>query len=223
MEYEIKTASLTPNTISIAPGTVGTVITTDLTTSTISASYAPVGTMNYSRCHYGGNVIEENYENCGYTALFFFVDDIKSIREVVTGKVVEVTFYDDKKISACLREPDVFSIKTALYYIIAKRNYKALKKECVESDLDAIVEYMRYSKKWSNRVEEGMKVWEEQERKERRRQKRIAQKERRAEREKAKKLAEREEAIKIQEEAFLRAFKQIKADQIAEEMKHGQI
>lgn len=208
--------------------TVNTVYTNDLTTTTTTAQYT-AWTANYPYIPvYAGPIgnnkvnlsIDPELKTCTITCC---PDNFTKIREVVPGKVVEATFKDGKRLSVCLREPDVFSIETALYYILAKKNYKLLKLESTATSLDEIVEYMHYSRRWKDKVEQGMDVWEEQCKKERRRKKRIEQKERRAQREKDKKIAEREEQIKIQEEAFLRAFKQIRADQIAEEIKHGQV
>lgn len=118
--------------------------------------------------------------------------EIKDINIIVPNKVVEVTFTDGTKEKSVCREPDVFSLESAISICISKK-------------------IMGGSSAYNNAVKRGMKVYEdkqkreatekaEQERIEKKRAKRLAYKERRA----AKK---REEQVAIQAEAYLRAMK----------------
>lgn len=111
---------------------------------------------------------------------------------IVPDKVVEVTFADGTKEKSVCKEPDTFSLESAISICISKK-------------------IMGGSSAYNNAVKRGMKVYEdkqkreavekaEQERIEKKRAKRLAYKERRA----AKK---REEQVTIQAEAYLRAMK----------------
>lgn len=131
--------------------------------------------------------------------------EIKDVNIIVPDKVVEVTFADGTKEKSVCREPDTFSLESAISICISKK-------------------VMGGSSAYNNVVKRGMKVYEdkqkretakkvEQERIEKKRAKRLAYKERRAvkraEEEKQRKAKEREEQIAIQTEAYLRAMKEI--------------
>lgn len=118
--------------------------------------------------------------------------EIKDVNIIVPNKVVEVTFADGTKEKSICREPDTFSLESAISICISKK-------------------IMGGSSAYNNAVKRGMKVYEdkqkrenaekaEQERIEKKRAKRLAYKKRRV----AKK---REEQIAIQTEAYLRAMK----------------
>lgn len=119
---------------------------------------------------------------------------IVDVNPIVPNKVVEVTFADGTKEKSVCREPDTFSLESAISICISKK-------------------IMGGSSAYNNAIKRGMKVYEnkqkreaaeraEQERIEKKRAKRLAYKERRA----AKK---REEQIAIQAEAYIRAMKVI--------------
>lgn len=127
---------------------------------------------------------------------------IVDVNVIVPDKVVEVTFADGTKEKSVCREPDVFSLESAISICISKK-------------------IMGGSSAYNNVIKRGMKVYEdklkkeaeekaEQERIEKKRAKRLAYKERRAvkraEEENKKKAREREEQIAIQTEAYLRAM-----------------
>lgn len=127
---------------------------------------------------------------------------IKDINIIVPNKVVEVTFADGTKEKSVCREPDTFSLESAISICISKK-------------------IMGGSSAYNNAVKRGMKIYEdkqkreadekaEQERIEKKRAKRLAYKERRAakraEEEKERKAKEREEQIVIQTEAYIRAM-----------------
>lgn len=137
--------------------------------------------------------------------------EIKDVNIIVSNKVVEVTFADGTKEKSVCREPDTFSLESAISICISKK-------------------VMGGSSAYNNAVKRGMKVYEdkqkreatekaEQERIEKKRAKRLAYKERRAvkraEEEKQRKAKEREEQIAIQMEAYLRAMKEIGSIQYA--------
>lgn len=128
--------------------------------------------------------------------------EIKDVNIIVPNKVVEVTFVDGTKEKSVCREPDTFSLESAISICISKK-------------------IMGGSSAYNNAVKRGMKVYEdkqkreaavkeEQERIEKKRAKRLAYKERRAvkraEEENKRKAREREEKIAIQTEAYLRAM-----------------
>lgn len=128
--------------------------------------------------------------------------EIKDVNIIVPNKVVEVTFADGTKEKSVCREPDTFSLESAISICISKK-------------------IMGGSSAYNNAVKHGMKVYEdkqkreaaekeEQERIEQKRAKRLAYKERRAvkraEEENKRKAREREEKIAIQTEAYLRAM-----------------
>ncbi len=127
---------------------------------------------------------------------------VVDVNIIVPDKVVEVTFADGTKEKSVCREPDTFSLESAISICISKK-------------------IMGGSSAYNNAVKCGMKVYEkklefekyqkeEQERIEKKRAKRLAYKERRAaeraEEENQRKEREREEQIAIQTEAYLRAM-----------------
>lgn len=127
---------------------------------------------------------------------------VVDVNIIVTDKVVEVTFADGTKEKSVCREPDTFSLESAISICISKK-------------------IMGGSSAYNNAIRRGMKVYEdkqkreaaekaEQERIEKKRAKRLAYKERRAakraEEEKQRRTREREEQITIQMEAYLRAM-----------------
>lgn len=127
---------------------------------------------------------------------------VVDVNIIVPNKVVEVTFADGKKEKSVCREPDIFSLESAISICISKK-------------------IMGGSSAYNNAVKRGMKVYEdkqkkeatektEQERIEKKLAKRLAYKERRAvkraEEENQRKAREREEQIAIQTEAYLRAM-----------------
>lgn len=133
----------------------------------------------------------------------FYLPKVKDVNIIVPDKVVEVTFADGTKEKSVCREPDTFSLESAISICISKK-------------------IMGGSSAYNNAIKRGMKVYEdkqkreaagkaEQERIEKKRAKRLAYKERRAakraEEEKQRKAREREEQIAIQTEAYLRAMK----------------
>lgn len=120
---------------------------------------------------------------------------IKDVNILVPNKVVEVTFADGIKEKAVCREPDVFSLETAIAICISKK-------------------IMGGSSAYNNAVKRGVKVYEdklkeaelakaEHERIEKKRAKRLAYKEKKTAKRKAQ---EREEKIEIQKEAYIRAM-----------------
>lgn len=128
---------------------------------------------------------------------------IIDVNQIVPNKVVEVTFADGTKEKSVCREPDTFSLESAISICISKK-------------------IMGGSSSYNNAVKRGMKVYEdkqkresaekaEQERIDKKRAKRLAYKERRAvkriEEANQQKAKEREEQIAIQTEAYLRAMK----------------
>lgn len=127
---------------------------------------------------------------------------VEDVNIVVPNKVVEVTFADGTKEKSVCKEPDVFSMESAISICISKK-------------------IMGGSSAYNNAVKRGVKVYEdkqkreaankaEQERIEKKRVKRLSYKERRAakkaEEENQRKAREREEQIAIQTEAYLRAM-----------------
>jgi len=131
--------------------------------------------------------------------------EIKDVNIIVPNKVVEVTFSDGTKEKSVCREPDTFSLESAISICISKK-------------------IMGGSSVYNNAVKRGMKVYDaklekeadekaEQERIEKKCAKRLAYKKRRdarrTEEENLRKAREREEQIEIQKEAYLRAIKEI--------------
>lgn len=128
--------------------------------------------------------------------IFRYIPKITDVKIIVPNKVVEVTFSDGTKEKSVCREPDVFSLESAISICISKK-------------------IMGGSSAYNNAVKRGIKVYEdklkreefdkaEQERIEKRRAKRQAYKERRdAKREEI----EKEKQIEIQKEAYIRAMK----------------
>lgn len=127
---------------------------------------------------------------------------VVDVNIIVPDKVVEVTFADGTKEKSVCKEPDTFSLESAISICISKK-------------------IMGGSSAYNNAVKHGMKVYKdkqkkeavekaEQERIEKKRAKRLAYKERRAakraDEEKQRRSREREEQIEIQTEAYLRAM-----------------
>jgi hypothetical protein len=120
--------------------------------------------------------------------------EVVDVNILVPDKVVEVTFADGTKEKSVCKEPDIFSLESAISICISKK-------------------IMGGSSAYNNAVKRGMKAYEdkqkkaaaekaEQERIEKKCAKRLAYKERRA-------AKRREEQIAIQAEAYLRAMKSI--------------
>lgn len=143
-------------------------------------------------------------ELMGISNLYVYLKEpqIADVNIIVPNKVVEVTFADGTKEKSVCREPDTFSLESAISICISKK-------------------IMGGSSAYNNAVKRGMKVYEdkqkreaaekaEQERIEKKRAKRLAYKERRAakraEEENQRKAREREEQIEIQTEAYMRAM-----------------
>lgn len=137
---------------------------------------------------------------CAFTT--FPVEDnvipkVTDVNILVPNKVVEVTFLDGTKEKSVCREPDVFSLETAISICISKK-------------------IMGGSSAYNNAVKRGMKVYKDklkkeaaekskQESIEAKRKKRLAYKERRD----ARRVEEaKERQIEIQKEAYLRAMKE---------------
>lgn len=143
-------------------------------------------------------------ELMGINNIHFYITkpEIKDVNIIVPDKVVEVTFADGTKEKSVCKEPDTFSLESAISICISKK-------------------IMGGSSAYNNAVKRGMKVYEdkqkreaaekeEQERIEKKRAKRLAYKERmaakRAEEENQRKAREREEQIAIRAEAYLRVL-----------------
>ena len=127
--------------------------------------------------------------------IFRYTPKITDVKIIVPNKVVEVTFLDGTKEKSVCREPDVFSLESAISICIRKK-------------------IMGGSSAYNNAVKRGIKVYEEklkreefdkaeQERIEKRRAKRQAYKERRAAK---REEVEKEKQIEIQKEAYIRAM-----------------
>ena len=127
--------------------------------------------------------------------IFRYTPKITDVKIIVPNKVVEVTFSDGTKEKSVCREPDVFSLESAISICISKK-------------------IMGGSSAYNNTVKRGIKVYEdklkreeldkaEQERIEKRRAKRQAYKERRDAKREA---IEKEKQIEIQKEAYIRAM-----------------
>lgn len=118
--------------------------------------------------------------------------NVIDVNIIVPDKVVEVIFADGTKEKSVCREPDVFSLESAISICISKK-------------------IMGGSSAYNNAVKRGIKVYEDKQKREsiekaerecieRKRAKRLAYKERRA-------VKKREEQIAIQAEAYLMAMK----------------
>lgn len=135
---------------------------------------------------------------------------ITDVNIIVPNKVVEVTFEDGTKEKCVCREPDVFSLESAISICISKK-------------------IMGGSGAYNNAVKRGIKIYKdklekealdkaEKERIEKKRAKRLAYKERcamkREEAEKAKRDAEIEEQIEIQKQAYIRAMEYMNSKEV---------
>lgn len=125
------------------------------------------------------------------------------------NRVVKVGFADGKVIKNVRCEEDTFDIEECLYLALAKKLYR---NDYTYEGVLRIAEELKYRKNAVAIVKRGVKVYEswikevklekeEIERRERRKQKKIAQKLRRKER-------ARKEQIEIQKEAYLAAMKE---------------
>ena len=141
-----------------------------------------------------------------YYAIFY--SKIIDVNVIVPNKVVECLFADGTKTKAVCREPDVFSLETAIGICVAKK-------------------VMGGSSQYNKAVKHGIKVYEnlqakekelaeEQERIEKRKAKRKAYMERRAQR---RADAEKERQIEIQKEAYIRAMEYMNGKDTAAESK----
>lgn len=130
-----------------------------------------------------------------------FFSTITRVDILVPNKVVEVTFGDGTKQKTVCREPDVFSLETAISICLSKQ-------------------LLGGTAAYNKAIRDGIKVYEnqlkkdeaekaEQERIAKRHAKKKAYQERRnAKREQA----EREKAIEIQKEAYIRAMKELQTE-----------
>lgn len=117
---------------------------------------------------------------------------IKDVNIIVENKVVEVTFSDGDKQKSVCREPDVFSLETAISICIAKHvlGGSSLYNKAVRNGL----------KCYENKLKKENAEAKEKERIEKRKAKLAAYKKRKAERRK-------EAQIKMQKEAYLRVLR----------------
>ncbi len=127
-----------------------------------------------------------------------FNPQVKEVNVIVPNKVVEVTFADGTKEKSVCREPDVFSLETAISICISKK-------------------LLGGSNAYNNAIRKAIRVYNdglkkraaekaEKERIEKKRAKRLAYKERKAAR-------KREEQIAIQREAILQAMSIMKMEE----------
>lgn len=125
--------------------------------------------------------------------------EVTDVKIIVPNKVVEVTFTDGSKEKSVCREPDVFSLESAISICVSKK-------------------IMGGSGAYNNLVKRGLKVYEdnikmdaavkaEQERINKKRAKRKAYMERRAAK---REETARERQIEIQKEAYIRAMEYTK-------------
>lgn len=117
---------------------------------------------------------------------------IKDVKIIVENKVVEVLFADGDKQKSVCREPDVFSLETAISICITKHvlGGSNLYNKAVRNGL----------KYYENKLKKAEAEEKEKERIEKRKAKLAAHKKRRAEKRK-------EEQIETQKEAYLRAMR----------------
>ena len=164
----------------------------DMTNPTLrNDAYASL--FNYTLCNDGNGFYMSTSSSKGESRR------IKDVNILVPNKVVEVTFADGTKEKAVCREPDVFSLETAIAICISKK-------------------IMGGSSTYNNAVKRGVKVYEdklkeaekakaEEERIAKKRAKRIEYKKNKVAKRKAQ---EREEKIEIQKEAYKRAIEEMK-------------
>lgn len=164
----------------------------DMTNPTIrNDAYSSL--LNYTLCNDGNGYYMSTSSSKGESRR------IKDVNILVPDKVVEVTFADGTKEKAVCREPDVFSLETAIAICISKK-------------------IMGGSSTYNNAVKRGVKVYEdkfkeaekakaEEERIAKKRAKRLEYKKNK---EAKKKAQEREEKIEIHKEAYKRAIEEMK-------------
>lgn len=147
---------------------------------------------NYTLCNDGNGYYMSTSSSKGESRR------IKDVNILVPNKVVEVTFADGTKEKAVCREPDVFSLETAIAICISKK-------------------IMGGSSTYNNAVKRGVKVYEdklkeaekakaEEDRIAKKRAKRLEYKKNK---ELKRKAQEREEKIEIQKEAYKRAIEEM--------------
>lgn len=125
-------------------------------------------------------------------------NEITDVNIIVPDKVVEVTFVDGTKQKSVCREPDTFSLETAISICISKK-------------------IMGSSSAYNNAVKRGLKVYKDKQKKieaDKVEQERIAKRKAKKDAYKArcaakKEAAEREKAIAIQTEAYIRAMEEM--------------
>lgn len=133
--------------------------------------------------------------------------DIKVLDD--NNRVVKVKFADGYVVKNVRDEEDAFDIEECLYLALAKKLYR---KEYTYEGILHMVEELKYKKVAVSIVKHGVKIYdeyledeklkkEESERRERRKAKKIAQKQRRKER-------AIKEQIEIQKQAYLEAMKE---------------
>lgn len=128
----------------------------------------------------------------------YFSNEITDVNIIVPNKVVEVTFADGTKQKSVCREPDTFSLETAISICLSKK-------------------IMGGSSAYNNAVKGGVKVYEDKLKKieaDKAEQERIAKKKAKKEAYKARRAAkreaaEKEKAIAIQTEAYIRAMEEM--------------
>ena len=142
--------------------------------------------------------------------------DIKSIEIIVPGKIVKVTMndYSETTLTMKCHKDDTFSLEKAIILAYIKyRSGRNLTPEGIEYEAERFSHYKTDVKK----LKKAMKVYEIQQKlkelddeeaiiRERKRQKKIAQKQRKAKRLAEEKLEETKEAAKIYAEALKSAF-----------------
>lgn len=143
--------------------------------------------------------------------------DIKSIEIIVPGKIVKVTINDCLGIGTTFtmkcHKDDTFSLEKAIILAYVKYESKDLTPKGIEYEAEIFTHFKDNMKK----LKKAMKVYEIQQKlkelddeeaivRERKRQKKIAQKQRRAERLAEEKLKETKEAAKIYADALRSAF-----------------
>lgn len=123
---------------------------------------------------------------------------IADINILVPNKVVEVTFTDGTKTKSVCREPDVFSLETAISICISKKLMGGSSEynKCIKNAL-------RF---YNDKLKREEKEKQEQEYIAKKKAKRAEYKKRRAEK---KEQAEKERLIEIQKEAYVRAMKEV--------------
>ena len=141
--------------------------------------------------------------------------EINSIKIIVPGKIVKVTMNDciNSTYTMKCHEDDTFSLERAIILAYVKHESEDLTPKGIEYEAEIFTHFKDNMKK----LKKAMKLYETQQKlkalddeeavvRERRRQKKIAQKQRRAERLAEEKLKETKEAAKIYADALKSAF-----------------